>query len=65
MIEKHHLLSDIKEASLFVKQLEAFQANLIKIELVLERNIIDFLQSQIYFANVQQAIIHRGAQFFD
>lgn len=63
LVEKYHLFSDIEIAHLLIEYLEALEAALIEVELIVERYIVYLFQSQLNFAHIQESIVDGGAEF--
>lgn len=61
-IEKDHFLRDIKEANLLIQNFESLQASVVQINLIVEGNVIDFLESQLHLCNVQQPSVNCRTQ---
>lgn len=63
LCKEDHLFGDVEIAHLLIEYLEALETALVEIELISERNIVDFLQPQIHLLGIEQAVIDGRAEF--
>ena len=60
--EEDHLLSDVEIPHLLIEHLEALETALVEVELVGQRNVVDFLQPEVDLFRVEQAVVDGGAE---
>lgn len=61
-VYKDHLFTDLEKSSLFVKNFEALKRSFEEVQLIMVRNLVNFLQSQIYFFDIQQSFVNSRAE---
>ena len=62
LAEEYHVFSDIKSSIILVEHFEALKTCSVKIDLILERNVVDLLEPQINFVHEQLALIVGGTE---
>lgn len=61
-VYEDHLFTDLEKSSLFVKNFEALKRSFEEVQLIMVRNLVNFLQSQIYFFDIQQSFVNSRAE---
>lgn len=61
--EEDHFFSNIEISDLFIEYFEPLETALVEIELIVQRDVIDFLQPQLNLANIEEAVVNGRTEF--